>query len=129
MIHVTPKPRRDGGVKHYIYNSNQRVHDKSHVIRQRDVNIAYKTLYKYLRSNEYVTYEGRGQASRWAQTNAKISSTIVNDLVIIDLSKLWTMRTLTNKHASTMRKSAHRIKVNAFKSTSQTGDKSIAYGR
>lgn len=122
MLHVTPKSRRDG-IKHYVYNS--KVHDKSRTPTAREVNTSRQTLYKYLQSNEYITYEGRGRASRWIQTNAKRSSTVMHDLVIIDLSKLWAMRTLTNKHANTMRKAAHKIKVNAFKSIRRVGDKQI----
>ena len=75
--------------------------------------------------NEYVTYEGRGQAGRWVKLNGRQSSAVVHDVVIVDLAKLWAVRMLTNKHASTMRKAAHKIKVNAFKSIRRVGDKRI----
>ena len=61
----------------------------------------------------------------WEKLNGRQSSAVVHDVVIVDLAKLWTVRKLTNKHASTMRKAAHKIKVNAFKSIRRVGDKQI----
>ena len=123
MLHVTPKLRHGGETKHYVYNS--KVYDTSNTPKHNDLKTSYRTLYRYLQTNGYVTYEGRGQSSRWARVNAKISTNVIHDLVVIDIAKLWTMRSLTNRHANTMRKFAHKIKVNALKSTRRTGDKQI----
>ena len=124
MLHVTPKHRR-AGIKYHVYNSGMKIsHDRPRMTKH-NIKIAYDTLYRYLQKNEYVTYEGRGQAGRWVQINGRQSSAVVYDVVVIDLAKLWAVRKLTNKHASTMRKAAHKIKVNAFKSIRRVGDKRI----
>jgi hypothetical protein len=124
MLHVTPKHRR-AGIKYHVYNSSDKLSYYRPRITKHNIKIACETLYRYLQSNEYVTYEGRGQAGRWAQISGIQSSAVVYDLVMIDLAKLWAVRKLTNKHASTMRKAAHKIKVNAFKSIRRVGDKRI----
>ena len=124
MLHVTPKHRR-AGIKYHVYNSGMKIsHDRPRITKN-NIRIACGTLYRYLQSNEYVTYEGRGQAGRWVQINGRQSSAVVYDVVVVDLAKLWAVRKLTNKHASTMRKAAHKIKVNAFKSIRRVGDKRI----
>ena len=124
MLHVTPKHRR-AGIKYHVYNSSNKIsHDRPRMTKH-NIKIAYDTLDRYLQKNEYVTYEGRGQAGRWVKLNGRQSSAVIYDVVVVDLAKLWAVRKLTNKHASTMRKATHKIKVNAFKSIRRVGDKRI----
>ena len=62
MMHVTPK-HRWAGIKYHVYNSDKPLHNRPRIMKN-NIRIACGTLYRYLQSNEYVTYEGRGQAGR-----------------------------------------------------------------
>lgn len=72
----------------------------------------------------YTSYSRRGKGNRWIRVNSRTTATLVNGGLVIDISKLLALGGYnTKKHASTMHKAAHKIKVNAFKSALVTGDK------
>jgi hypothetical protein len=68
-------------------------------------------------------YTARGKGSRWIRINTKRATVLYSGAVIIDINKLLTIGKTYDRHASTMHKAAHKIKVNAFKSALVTGDK------
>jgi hypothetical protein len=92
-------------------------------------NIAFR-LQRYIKTGttSYTSYSRRGKCNRWIRINARLTGTLVNGGLIIDISKLLTIGGDTKKHASTMHKIAHKIKVNALKSVLVMGDKYITYG-
>ena len=81
------------------------------------------------KDKSYNSYSRRGKGNRWAHVNSRLSGTLINGGLIIDISKLLALGGYgTKKHASTMHKIAHKIKVNALKPALITDDKYITYG-
>ena len=88
-------------------------------------------LKKYIQTGtiSYTSYSRRGKGNRWIRVNSRTTATLVNGGLVIDISKLLALGGYgTKKHASTLHKIAHKIKVNALKSALVTGDKYITYG-
>jgi len=96
----------------------------------KDYDLIANRLERYIKTGTtgYTSYSRRGKCNRWIHVNSRITTTLVNGGLVIDISKLLTIGGDTKKHASTMHKIAHKIKVNALKSTQSTGDKYITYG-
>ena len=96
----------------------------------KDYDLIANRLERYIKTGTtgYTSYSRRGKCNRWIHVNSRITTTLVNGGLVIDISKLLTIGGDTKKHASTMHKIAHKIKVNALKSTQSTGDKYNTYG-
>jgi hypothetical protein len=96
----------------------------------KDYDLIANRLERYIKTGttSYTSYSRRGKCNRWIHVNSRITTTLVNGGLVIDISKLLTIGGDTKKHASTMHKIAHKIKVNALKSTQSTGDKYNTYG-
>ena len=96
----------------------------------KDYDLIVNRLERYIKTGTtgYTSYSRRGKCNRWIHVNSRITTTLVNGGLVIDISKLLTIGGDTKKHASTMHKIAHKIKVNALKSTQSTGDKYNTYG-
>ena len=93
----------------------------------KDYDLIANRLERYIKTGTtgYTSYSRRGKCNRWIHVNSRITTTLVNGGLVIDISKLLTVGGDTKKHASTMHKIAHKIKVNALKSTQSTGDKQV----
>ena len=92
----------------------------------KDYDLIANRLERYIKTGTtgYTSYSRRGKGNRWIRVNSRTTATLVNGGLVIDISKLLALgRYNTKKHASTMHKAAHKIKVNAFKSALVTGDK------
>jgi hypothetical protein len=96
----------------------------------KDYDLIANRLERYIKTGTtgYTSYSRRGKCNRWIHVNSRITTTLVNGGLVIDISKLLTIGGDTKKHASTMHKIAHKIKVNALKSVLVMGDKYITYG-
>ena len=96
----------------------------------KDYDLIANRLERYIKTGTtgYTSYSRRGKCNRWIHVNSRITTTLVNGGLVIDISKLLTIGGDTKKHVSTMHKIAHKIKVNALKSTQPTGDKYNTYG-
>ncbi len=96
----------------------------------KDYDLIANRLERYIKTGTtgYTSYSRRGKCNRWIRVNARLTGTLVNGGLIIDISKLLTIGGDTKKHVSMMHKIAHKIKVNALKSTQSTGDKYNTYG-
>lgn len=70
-------------------------------------------------------YTARGKCSRWVRINTKRATVLHSGAVVIDINKLLTIGKTYDRHASTLHKIAHKIKVNALKSALITGDKQV----
>ena len=96
----------------------------------KDYDLIANRLERYIKTGTtgYTSYSRRGKCNRWIHVNSRTTATLVNGGLVIDISKLLTIGGDTKKHASTLHKIAHKIKVNALKSTQSTGDKYNTYG-
>jgi len=97
----------------------------------KDYDIIENRLERYIKTGttSYTSYSRRGKCNRWIRVNSRTTATLVNGGLVIDISKLLAIGGYGNKkHASTLHKIAHKIKVNALKSALITGDKYITYG-
>ena len=96
----------------------------------KDYDLIANRLERYIKTGTtgYTSYSRRGKCNRWIHVNSRITTTLVNGGLVIDISKLLTIGGDTKKHASTLHKIAHKIKVNALKSALVTGDKYVTYG-
>jgi hypothetical protein len=96
----------------------------------KDYDLIANRLERYIKTGTtgYTSYSRRGKCNRWIHVNSRITTTLVNGGLVIDISKLLTIGGDTKKHANTMHKIAHKIKVNALKSVLVMGDKYITYG-
>ena len=98
-----------------------RMKDKGDITAN-DYRHARKQLKRFAETRRGGSYVTRGIASRWARINANKSTVMIMGGIIMDISKWSDGRNMT-KHASTMHKTAHKIKVNALKPIGRMGDK------
>lgn len=97
----------------------------------KDYDIIASRLKNYIKTGttSYTSYSRRGKCNRWIRVNSQLTGTLINGGLVIDISKLLALGGYgTKKHASTLHKIAHKIKVNALKPALITGDKYVTYG-
>ena len=122
---IASKRQRDKASQYYSHTTTYKPYMTS-----KDYNIIANRLDRYIKTGttSYTSYSRRGKCNRWIRINARLTGTLVNGGLIIDISKLLTIGGDTKRHVSTMHKIAHKIKVNALKSVLVMGDKYITYG-
>lgn len=121
---IASRRQRDKASRHYSQLHKQYMTSK-------DYDLIANRLERYIRTGatSYTSYSRRGKGNRWIRVNSRITTTLVNGGLVIDISKLLALGGYgAKKHASTLHKIAHKIKVNAFKPDLITGDKYITYG-
>lgn len=98
-----------------------RMKDKGEITAN-DYRHARRQLKRFAETRRGGSYVTRGMASRWSRINANKSTVMIRGGIIMDISKFSNGRSMT-RHASTMHKTAHKIKVNALKPIGRMGDK------
>jgi hypothetical protein len=122
---IANKRQRDKASQYHI----QTLHKQ--YMTNKDYDMLANRLKRYVQSvtTDYTSYSRRGKSNRWVCVNSRAAGTLVNGAIVMDISKLLALGGYGNKkHASTMHKIAHKIKVNALKSVLVMGDKYITYG-